>query len=565
MDENMKDERVEELNNVQPEAEVVQPQEAEAAQPEAVQAAAEPVAPVQAEPVAAAPKQAFAGIKNFVTNLVQKLGKKVVIGIAAAAGVVVIGGVAAAAAAGGSPVGNVFQGAQKTVESVGEIELFAVLEDVLNGGSIEVSMNTEGVSEGFLDMDVLAKVYTNLKDKKFAFSASASMDGSEIVDADAWVNEKDIIVSSESLLDDVYGVNLKKLEENLEDSAIFDLLGMDFEDFEEQMALSSEVKIDEKTLLAFEEDLTKLLEKVAKQFGKSLKEYAEIEKGKKELGFNGEKVNAKTVEVYIEGDALAEVIGEVAQYLYDSKDLEALLDDYAELIVTYLAVSGDEVDVDEIIDPIYESLDTMIEGIDDFAEEMEEIEFTVVAYLKSDYLLGFDLTVEEDSDKYALSVLAGPSFAELKEFRVTIEEYGDKTTLVYTVDANDSKEFEAELKIRENGKVMTNASVLWDKKDGDYRCKLTQTKFDWWDEEYTEEYTVSGSLLEEKDCYNLEIKKLTDGEDEIKPEITICFDRSDKQPSAPKYVEVLTLEEEELLELKEDIVDEVMDLVKMFR
>lgn len=565
MDENMKDERVEELNNVQPEAEVVQPQEAEAAQPEAVQAAAEPVAPVQAEPVAAAPKQAFAGIKNFVTNLVQKLGKKVVIGIAAAAGVVVIGGVAAAAAAGGSPVGNVFQGAQKTVESVGEIELFAVLEDVLNGGSIEVSMNTEGVSEGFLDMDVLAKVYTNLKDKKFAFSASASMDGSEIVDADAWVNEKDIIVSSESLLDDVYGVNLKKLEENLEDSAIFDLLGMDFEDFEEQMALSSEVKIDEKTLLAFEEDLTKLLEKVAKQFGKSLKEYAEIEKGKKELGFNGEKVNAKTVEVYIEGDALAEVIGEVAQYLYDSKDLEALLDDYAELIVTYLAVSGDEVDVDEIIDPIYESLDTMIEGIDDFAEEMEEIEFTVVAYLKSDYLLGFDLTVEEDSDKYALSVLAGPSFAELKEFRVTIEEYGDKTTLVYTVDANDSKEFEAELKIRENGKVMTNASVSWDKKAGDYKCKLTQTKFDWWDEEYTEEYTVSGSLLEEKDCYNLEIKKLTDGEDEVKPEITICFDRSDKQPSAPKYVEVLTLEEEELLELKEDIVDEVMDLVKMFR
>lgn len=558
MDENMKDERVEELNNVQPEAEAVQPQEA-------VQAAAEPVAPVQAEPVAAAPKQGFAGIKNFVTGLVQKLGKKVVIGIAAAAGVLVIGGVAAAAAAGGSPVGNVFQGAQKTVESVGEIELFAVLEDVLNGGSIEVSMNTEGVSEGFLDMDVLAKVYTNLKDKKFAFSASASMDGSEIADANAWVNEKDIIVSSESLLDDVYGVSLKKLEENLEDSALLELMGMDFEEVAEMMALNSDVKIDEKTLLAFEEDLTKLLEKVAKQFGKSLKEYAEIEKGKKELSFNGEKVNAKTVEVYIEGDALAEVIGEVAQYLYDSKDLEALLDEYAELVVTYLAMSGEEADADEIIDSVYESLDTIIEGIDDFAEDMEEMEFTFVAYLKSDYLLGFDFKVEEDSDKYAVSVLAGPSLAELKEFRVTIEEYGDKTTLVYTVDANDSKEFEAGLKIRENGKVMTNASVSWDKKAGDYKCKLTQTKYDWWDDEYTEEYAVSGSLLAEKDCYILEIKKVSEGEDEIKPDVTICFDRSDKQPSAPKYVEVLTLDEEELLELKEDIVDEVKDLIKMFR
>ena len=391
------------------------------------------------------------------------------------------------------------------------------------------------------------------------------MDGSEIADANAWVNEKDIIVSSESLLDDVYGVSLKKLEENLEDSALLELMGMDFEEVAEMMALNSDVKIDEKALLAFEEDLTKLLEKVAKQFGKSLKEYAEIEKGKKELSFNGEKVNAKTVEVYIEGDALAEVIGEVAQYLYDSKDLEALLDEYAELVVTYLAMSGEEADADEIIDSVYESLDTIIEGIDDFAEEMEEIEFTVVAYLKSDYLLGFDLTVEEDSDKYAVSVLAGPSLAELKEFRVTIEEYGDKTTLVYTVDANDSKEFEAGLKIRENGKVMTSASVSWDKKAGDYKCKLTQTKFDWWDDEYTEEYAVSGSLLAEKDCYILEIKKVSEGEDEIKPDVTVCFDRSDKQPSAPKYVEVLTLDEEELLELKEDIVDEVKDLIKMFR
>lgn len=571
MDENIREERVEELENTQPAA------EAEAAQPvaeaEAVQPAAEPeAAPVEAvaedAPVVAeaAPKQGFGGVKNLVQSFIQKVGKKAAIAIAAAVGVVVIGGVAAAAAAGGSPVNSVFKGAQKTVESVESVELVTVLDEILNGGSIEVSMNTEGVSEGYLDMDVVAKLYMDLKESKLAFYANAAMDGSDLADATLWVDEKDIVVASENLLDESYGIDLKKLEENLVDSAILDLIGIEPEDLEEMMLMSSETQIDEKTLKALEKDATALLEKVVKQFGKSLKEYAEIEKDKKEVNFNGEKVKAKTVNVMIEGDQLAEVIYELAEYLYDSKDLEALLEDYTDIIVTYMAAAGEEVEADDMIDAVYEALDGILDNIDDISDEMEDIEFNVVAYLNSGCLIGVDFAVEEDSEEMAVSVMAGPTLADLKEFRVTIEEYGEKTTLVYAVDANDSKEYEASLKVREDGKVVTSASIVWDKKAGDYKCKMEQLSYDWWDEEeYMEKYTVSGNLLAEKDCYNLEIKKVEYDGEEIKPDISICLDCSDKQPSKPKYVEVLTMDEEDLLELAEDFMEEVEDLKKMFR
>jgi len=569
MDENIREERVEELENAQPAEEAVQqPVEAEAEQPVAEPEAAPVEAVAEEAPVAAeaAPKQGFAGVKNLVQSFIQKVGKKAAIAIAAAVGVVVIGGVAAAAAAGGSPVGNVFKGAQKTAESVGDVELVSVLDEILNGGSIEVSLNTEGVSEGLLDMDVVAKLYLDLKESKLAFYANAAMDGSDLADATVWVDEKDIVVASENLLDENYGISLKKLEENLTDSAILDIIGIDPEDLEEMMQMSSEAQIDEKTVKALEEDATKLLEKVIKQFSKSVTEYAEIEKGKKEVNFNGEKVKAKTVDVKIDGDQLAEVIYEVAEFLYESKDMEALLEDYTDLMTTYLAATGEEIDAEDIIDEVYEALDEILDNIDDISDEMEDIEFNVVAYLNSGCLIGMDFAMEEDSEEVAVSVMAGPTLADMKEFRVTIEEYGDKTTLVYAVDANDSKEYNASLKVREDGKVVTSASITWDKKAGDYKCKMEQLSYDWWDdEEYMEEYTVSGSLLAEKDCYNLEIKKVGYDGEEIKPGISICVDLSDKQPSKPKYVEVLTMDEEELLELGEDIMDEVKDLTKMFR
>ena len=194
---------------------------------------------------------------------------------------------------------------------------------------------------------------------------------------------------------------------------------------------------------ALEEDATKLLEKVIKQFTKSVTEYAEIEKGKKEVNFNGEKVKAKTVDVKMDGAQLAEVIYEVAEFLYESKDMEALLEDYTDLIVTYMAATGEEIEADDMIDAVYEALDGILDNIDDVSDEMEDIEFNVVAYLNSGCLIGMDFAMEEDSEEMAVSVMAGPTLADMKEFRVTIEEYGTKTTLVYAVDANDSKEYEA--------------------------------------------------------------------------------------------------------------------------
>lgn len=578
MDENIRDERVETLDNSQPTAQ--QPEAPAEVQPTAQQPVApaevQPTTTVTGNPYAAANQQpatgaAKPGFAESVKAFAQKLGKKAIITIAAVVGVVVIGGVAAAAAAGGSPVGKVMKGAEETIVSLEKLPILEVFNDVLNGGSIEVTMNTKELSDDELDMDVTAKLYTDAAAKKFAVDAKVDLEGSELA-ANAWIDEEDIIVQCEDLLDDAYGISLKELQENLEDSAVLEMIGIDMDELTASMELVSEMEIDEKTMLALQEDTTDLVEKVLKQFAKSVQEYAEIEKGKKELSFNGEKVNTKTIEITVDGEQLAEIIYEVAEYLSESKDLSALLEEYVVLIEDYSAALEEEVDADEMIDEVYEALDMLMDESDTIADELEEVEFNVVAYLNSGALVGVDFAVEEEGDdELKVSVKAGPTLEDLKEISVTIEEYDSKTSVVYAVDADDSKSYEATLKVREDGEVVASGSISWDKKAGDYKCKFTETNYDWWDEEeYTDEYTISGSLLKEKDCYNLELKKVIykdgyyDEEEEIKLGIDICFDTSDKQPSKPDYVEVLTMTEDELTELAEDLVTEVMDTFDLF-
>lgn len=497
-------------------------------------------------------------------SLIKKLAIAIAVGVAA------IGGVAAAASIATTPVNKVLLATEKTVESVGETPIWEVIDDVLNGGSIEVSMNTDEISDGYLDMDVVAKLYTNLADKEFAVYANADVNGSEL-SATAWVDEKDIVVECKDFLDEIYGLNLEDLEENLEDAYLLEMMGIDSDELIEMMELSSETGIDEKTLRALEKDLSKLLKKTIKQFGKSLNEHAEIEKGKEELDFNGEEVNAKTIEISLTGEELVEVVCEVAEYLRDSKDLEALLDEYAETVEAYFEAMGQEIDVDVIIDEIYEALDEIVEEAEDF-DDADDYEFCVVAYLNSGYLVGFDFSItEDDEEEGCISVRMGPTLKELKEFRITLDADDDGFDAAYTVEKDDSEEYEAKFKLKEGKEVVGSASISWDKKSGDYECKFehTYSYYDWWDEEQytdTDEYSVSGTFLKEKGCYDLEIEDVAFDGDEYALDICICFDPSDKQPSKPrKYIDILTIDEDDLSDLQEDILDNVRELEDLFQ
>ncbi len=498
---------------------------------------------------------------KWYENFTKLLTKKVLIAIVAVVAVVGISCGIAAAAAGGSPVTKILKGAEETAKSAEKIPAMVAMDDLLNGGSILVKMNTEGISGGFLDMDVQAKLYTDLESKKLAASASVAMDGKEFADASIWVSEKDIIAASAALLEEAYGINLKDAAENIKTSAVVELLGIDEELLESYFEQDEETTIDEKLAKDIAADAEKLAEKVIKKFAKSVKKNAETDKRKETLDFNGDKTKVQAVEITVDGKMLAQIVYDVAEYLKESGEVEKIIEKYADYLIANYADENNEIAKEDIIDMYQLAVEDVLEAKEDIEEEFEDAKISVVAFLNSDCLVGFEIVMEDDSYEVEFSVMAGPTLTDMKELRIEIKENGDKQTLVYAVDVNDGKEYSAALKVRDNGKVVTTGSVDWDKKEGDYKLKLETT--DRWGD--AETYAVSGTLQEVKGTTELLVKKVTLEGIEYEPKITVVFDKSDKLPSKPEYTELLTMDEEDILDLVEDIQSEARSLLKMFR
>jgi len=548
MEENMREDEVKQTNSDLMNESV--------AEQEAVNAPVETVAETSDETVSETGK----GGKWYekFTNL---LTKKVLIAIVAVVAVVGIGCGIGVAVASDSPVIKILKGAEATAKSAEKLPAAVAMEEVLNGGSILVKMNTEGISGGFLDMDVQAKLYTALESSKIAANASVSMDGKEFLDASIWVSEKEIIAASAALLEEAYGINLKDAEKNIKTSAVVELLGIDEETIESYLEQNKETKIDEELAQDIVADVEELAEKVIKKFAKSVKKNAETDKRKETLDFNGDKTKVQAVEITVDGKMLAQIVYDVAEYLKESGEVEKLVDKYAEYIIANFAEALGEIEEEDIIDAYQTALDDVLEAKEDIEEEFEDAKISVVGFLNSDYLVGLEFKMEDDSEEVEISVMAGPTLTDMKELRIEVKADGDKQTLVYAVDVNDRKEYSAALKVRDNGKVVTTGSIDWDKKEGGYKLKLEAT--DRWGD--VETYAASGTLQEVKGTTELLVKKVTLEGIEYEPKITIVFDKSDKIPSKPEYTELLTMDEEDVLDLVEDIESEAMDLLTMFQ
>lgn len=547
MEENMKEEFIE--MNPEPAAE-------NAAEQETAEVFTEAATEVAEETVAQT-----GNTGKWYEKLTGLLTKKVLIAVVAVVAIVGISCGIAAAAANASPVIKILKGAQATVKSAEKIPAVAQMEELLNGGSILVKMNTEELSGGFLDMDVQAKLYTNLKGKKMAAGASVAMDGDEFADVSFWASEKDIIIASAALLDEAYGINLKDAPENLKASALIEKLGIDEEELDQYLNPDNEMQIDEKLAKDIVADAEKLAKKVVKQFAKSVKNNAETDKRKDTLDFNGDKTKVDAVEITVDGEALAQIVYEVAEYLKESGEVEKFIDKYADYLIEYYANEYYVIEKEDIIDEYQSALEDVLKAKDDIEDELEDAEISIVAYLYSDCLVGFGFAMEDNSDEIEFSAIAGPTLADMKELRIVMKENGDKQTFVYAVDENNKKEYSATVKMRDNGQVVASGSVDWDKKAGGYKLKLEST--DRWGDVTT--YAVSGTLQEVKGTTELYVKKATFEGIEYNPKLTVVFDKSDKMPAKPEYTELLTMEEEDILDLVEDIQREAMSLLKMFR
>lgn len=479
---------------------------------------------------------------------------KLVIAIVAA--VVVIAGAAAAAAVTSSPAILLNKGITKSTQSLEQNETVAYLKDVLDGGSVELYCELENITENVIgySMDGAAsvKLYSSLE-PKVGLVADVELNGDSVLDLTLLADRTEVVAKSDLLFgNNAYGVDLTKLKKNFEDSEF----GPDGE-----YSLDVESLDELADMLESSEERVKTAKKIAAgikdEFVSSLRKNAEFEKNNDTLEFNGESVKTSAVEVALDAEALGAVLADMVEYLASDEDLEQFLYDNAAIMVPLMwemdIIYGYYDDPEDAIDDFYDALDEIEEDLDDMVDEMEEadVQLTAVFYISKSgkNLVGVECNIEAEDEEFEISVLAGPSPEKLEEISVRVNDGYDVYRANYTVKTNDSKEFIAQLKLREDDEIVFSGDFEWDKKKGDFELEFT--------DEWGDVYGAEGTMDHSGKATNIMLESIYGDGDEIDLDLAVTLLSSDKMPSVSKYTDLLEMDEDDL----EDLIDDASDAV----
>lgn len=451
-----------------------------------------------------------------------------------------------------TPLGLVRKGVINSMKAIGKNPVVSLVDGVVNGGSAEVSVDLETISESIigyplLEGDASVKLYSDVASQKGALVADVSLADSLDLDAGVYLSKDSVAVSSQALLgSEAYGISLENLIDDFNNSE-FGVDGAYSLDFEMPDSVDT---VEMKQLV---KDSEKLSLKLAAKILKTMKKNSEISKEKGSVSFAGE--DAKTTDVSIKMDykQMSAFVTEMVQYVRKDKAIKEYLQEYANYIA--LASGGDEDEADELVEYIYDELDAISEDYLDELEEMLEDADTSVEVIfhitkSKKQLVGIEIKAEAYDEQVKASLIAGPTMKKIDEisFRATV--YGETYRISYVVKNNDRKEYKAEFKIREDDYVATEASVKWDKKLGDFKVKFS----DGWDE-----YDINGTFDRSGKETTIFVKNVSVDGEKTKLDTTIVLSTSDKF-SAPAYKDVLQMSADQIQEAIDAISETAQDL-----
>ena len=487
-----------------------------------------------------------------------KAGKKPIVFAAVAAVIVAVVAFVASMVA-SSPLLLVGKGIENSVAALKRNDVVSLVTAVVNGGSVEALCDLETLAGYSLDGTASVKLYLD-GEKKAAATANLEMDGDSVLDAKAFADWENIAVSSEALFgDEAYGISLKHLVENFEDS----VFGPDGD-----LSLGIEIpEVDESLLkesAQLTEDARKITKDVIKTLVKSIGEHAEISKEKETLDFNGEKVKVTAVSIEVNGEAMVAIAEDMLEYLRENEELKEYLyrcAEYSETLIPEDEMYGYYAGMESVLDDFYDSLEEIEDGdLEDLGEMMEEAdaEGSVVFYITKSgkELVGVKFDGEADGEKVKISVTAGPTWENLEEISFRYDDGYTAARASYLVEVNDKNEYSAELKLREDGETVVTGEFTWDKKNGDFELELTD---DWGDS-----YGVEGSIEVTSKATTITLDSAYEYDYEVDLGVSVILTSSDKMPAMPGYTDVLEMSMDDIEDLAYDIEDILYELSYMF-
>ncbi len=391
------------------------------------------------------------------------------------------------------------------------------------------------------------KLYFDMVNEVFAIVGSMGYNGQTLLDAAVYLGSAGLVVSGTPFLDQPYGVDLQNLTTNLPNSVFApdsgSKLALDQETYDMLMGGPESMLAPQITVTpdveVMEQGVNALMPHL-ETYMNALMQNAQISAGPKTLSLPTGDVKTTTSTVSVTGEVIAESMTALINSLAGDPEAQAALAQiYDELVSSGLVTpSGDLEGVTgkQFFDTIFQNKD---EFCQELAQSMAESSMAVTGSAAIDQqteeLVSIGLEIAADGETVGFEVV----FAN-GTYYLDVSDNGVHSKIVFCIQKNTESLLVATLAVTEDDVETARIAFTWNKDAGTYEVTVADD-------------TTTGSLT----------GTITSDENST----TITFDTIDGQSMgstyiklssadpivAPSYKEVLTMTEEEILQVVQNV------------
>ena len=410
------------------------------------------------------------------------------------------------------------------IGNVLEREEISPLVNMFKKGSLEMNASVEMNSLGLVGMasnlQAGGKFYFSANDLALMIDNLNFKVGDVGLSADAYIGKDLVYVGSKELFDGAVGAVRGEMADEFEGSLLIDWLGLDGEGAESiKQVLESYDSGKDKELA---KELKKHFKKYLITFVLAVEKYADYDVENASVEINGETVNARVVEMTIDEGAAADVLAKIYNKMKGDDKLRravvAYLEDYENFFKYYGILSADE-DVDDLYGTFIEKFGAYVDRLDEESSDSDsEIVFKVVTPKTSAKLMQISMSEKSGGEKETVFTLDLGKKGIKKTDQISFG-VGEVATYVYKINSNGSDKYEATLKLDFGDDEPVSVFSLSIDKSG----KAFEL--------VTDDYTLSGDFISEKDSTTVTVRNISAGSVELSNiDITFIIREKDKMP-----------------------------------
>ena len=376
-------------------------------------------------------------------------------------------------------------------------------------------------------------LYMDTNNMEFADKLSLNIEGVEL-DVEVYVNEHDLVLALPELVDGAYGISFDTIVTDLPNAAIWDLMGVSYEEFMAELSASLE------ELTGTMEQLSGLLEGMDTSLGgleDALKEALAnvdmtITEGKAPVG--GKDVDAVIVTYSVDSAAMEKIANIMIDWFAD----------YAEDLANSFATMDEDFFVDGEITDAKDQVAAFFENADLNAELVVNIN------AETGYIMtaqgSFSGTVEGEEGGVFLNVDLGEDLTKSNQYSFEMLSSDDEG-LKMTIDreiSGDKSDYELTATVVGSGNEEDVLTVSFSYDASSYEYALSV-------EAAGEELAANGTYKMTDDVFEFSVESVSYGGETMELNVLVKAEAisASEIPEMPEYENVLKMSEDDLMML----------------